>query len=712
MKPPSVATFGRALRTVVLVLGIAIGLSASISAQEEALDDVLGGIGTTAVDDSDAPGDDEGTISGQVIDGQSGLPLSDVTVIVIWPRGADGGEPRQDVVVTDIGGFYEFGALPAGTYELSFIKSGYRASTMQGFEVVAGVDNTADFPMPPSATDAVTGEVLDLEAFVVEASTVGEIMSTLELRLESDQLLNVLSAEDLSKFASSDVADALKRVAGVNIVEGQFAIIRGLEERYSSTLFNGAPVPSPDPDRQSVQLDLFPSDIVSNIEIAKSFAAESPSNSSGGSVDIATSGYPELWTAKVSVGSGYNDRAWDEFLEYQPHGGDGGFPTPIPKVTDERDVIERDISLLAGGTEEIFGREVRIVASYSEELDFSTREGTQQDFEPGFQITVPRLARPGDLALGALSLPGALWDLTQSSRVERESTYFGAGFDFDTEGNHRIDLSIFLTETTDENAERRENGRFPPNIYDNFFSRSGVDSFGSAEFEFRVAPTEWVGQPRLDASTTVRFGQLWYAPVWENRIFDRERELDLYQLNGEHDLGSLLLDGLKLSWVANMATTEQSESQFNVRYFFEPQDAESISTIPANVPIPVPVEFLSPGLFTTRNDIVFEHQRDRGRADLRPGRPRVRVRAPRHPGRQAQRWRLVRVRRARGRVPVPHRLLRRRRAARRQRLRHVLQHPGADHRGDGRADLPGNRSRSRARPDPQRRRTRDHGRGT
>ena len=95
-------------------------------------------------------------------------------------------------------------------------------------------------------------------------------------RAESDELINTLSAEEFSKFAASDVADALKFVAGVNVVEGQFAIIRGLEDRYSSTLYNSAPIPSPDPDRQSVQLDLFASDIVSNLVVAKTFGPDLP----------------------------------------------------------------------------------------------------------------------------------------------------------------------------------------------------------------------------------------------------------------------------------------------------------------------------------------------------------------------------------------------------------------------------------------------------
>ncbi|MEM7412562.1 MAG: TonB-dependent receptor [Myxococcota bacterium] len=625
MHLPSVAPFGRALRIAVLALAVAFGMAiggASTSyAQDADLEDVLGGIGQDRVDDSAEPGAGEGTISGQIFDGASGLPLGGVTIIVLWPATGDGSERRQDVVVSDDGGFYEFGALPAGTYDLDFIKSGYRASKMQGFEVVAGVDNTADFPMPPVPTDAAGGgEVLDLEAFVVEASTVGEIMAALELRLESDQLLNILSAEDLSKFAASDVADALKRVAGVNIVEGQFAIIRGLEERYSSTLFNGAPVPSPDPDRQSVQLDLFPSDIVSSLEIAKTFAPESPSNSSGGSVDIATSGYPDTWTMKVSGGGGYHDRARREFLEYQENGGGGG-PSPIGRSIDDADTNEYDVSAFLGGRQQLLGREVRLVASYSEELDFSTTVGQQQDFEPArFRDFPPSLARSGDLALGQLNLPGALWDLTQSTRQERTSWFFAGGLDLDTDGLHKVDATIFLTRSADESVERRENGRFPADIYAPLRGRSANEAV-SQELIGRVAFSEWVGQAREDASTPVGRGQLWYAPVFEGRTFDRERELDLYQLNGEHDLGEIpFLEGLSLDWAANYATTRQEETQFNVRSFFEPDDAEFIEFLPPGS-LPLRVDQLTPGQFSTRPDIVFginEIDEDQifGRADL------------------------------------------------------------------------------------------------
>lgn len=620
MVPPARASWFRRCRIAVLALGGCIGLAAGVQAQEDDLEAIFGGLGTAEQEDA-APIEDGGVIAGRVFDGETGAGIANATVILIWPTPEDSGEPRQDVQVTAGDGSYEFPPVPEGRYTISFIKAGYRASNLTDFEVAANQVKRADFPMPPvPVAPGGDGDILELDAFVVDESAVSEMMDALEIRLESDQVLDVMSAEDLSRFAASDVADALKRVAGVNIVEGQFAIIRGLEERYSSTTFNGAPVPSPDPDRQSVQLDLFPSDIVSNLEIAKTFAAASPSNSSGGSVDIATTSYPDVWTARISGGTGFHDRARDEFLAYQDDGGGGG-PTPIGKPEDGKDVLEHDVSAFLGGRQEVGGRELRLLGSYSQELDFATAEGAQQDFEPAAQVTFPpRDARPGDLALGVASLPGARWDLTRSLREERESIFVSTGFDFDRDGRHQWDASVFLTRNDDESVERRENGAFPQEIYERF-SRTRAADQGGGRYAGAVAPTEWVGLARQDASSGVRFGQMWYAPVYEGRTFERERELDLYQLNGKHDLGGFSwLEGLTLDWAANYATTEQKETQLNVRYFFEPDNVEALQELPGGS-LPLRPEQLGAGLYSTRSDIVFgineiDEEQLFGRADL------------------------------------------------------------------------------------------------
>src|SRR3972149_502120 len=58
---------------------------------------------------------------------------------------------------------------------------------------------------------------------------------------------NVLDAAAFEAAGDSKVAEGLKRVAGLNLQGGKFVYVRGLGERYSSTLLNGATLPSPEP---------------------------------------------------------------------------------------------------------------------------------------------------------------------------------------------------------------------------------------------------------------------------------------------------------------------------------------------------------------------------------------------------------------------------------------------------------------------------------
>ena len=589
----------RTLASLLVCLALAPG---AVRAQVE---DVFGDLGTADAEAELAPG--QGFIVGQVLDAASGAPVSGATVILIFPPPADGGDPRQEVAVTDAAGFYEFPPVPVGSdYQIHFVKAGYRTSKMVGFEVIEGEESKADFPLEPLATQA-AGDVLELDAFVVEASTVNEIMAALELRLESDQLLNVMSAEDLSKFAASDVADALKRVAGVNVVEGQFAVIRGLEDRYSATLFNGAPVPSPDPERQSVQLDLFPSDVVSNLAIAKTFSQDSSSNASSGSIDISTAEYPDAWTASLSAGSGFNDNAIDEFFEYDDDGADGGHPSPIGRPIDGTDTIESDYSFFLGGKHELLERELRLKFSWSREIDYKTALGTEQDREPG-QVE-EFLRDTGDLALGELSLPGAKWDFTESDRELRQTWFVGAGIDLDPAGRHRIDASFFQTRKDNQTVQDRRDGFFPDEIYapavEAIATGAEIADFGEEFLRGRVSFNEWVGNVRENTDSPPSFGvQTWFAPVFESRTFDRERNLTLYQLNGEHELGLFDLEqsDLKVTWATNYATSRQEETTFRVRYWYEPD------TLPVQLPpgdFPFAPEAFGPGRFSSRSDIVF-----------------------------------------------------------------------------------------------------------
>ncbi len=576
-----------------------------------------------------AQGATSGTISGRVYDAATGDPIEGVTVVLDFPEPPDGSTPAQEVATTGAVGDYEFGEVPTGYYGLSFIKSGYRASVIANFEVEPGQDNVADFPMPRQETTA-TGEILELGEYVVEAAVVGDLMNNLELRLESDQMVNLLSAEDLSKFAASDVADALKRVAGVNVVEGQFAIIRGLEDRYSSTLYNGAPIPSPDPDSQSVQLDLFPSDIVSNLNIGKNFTPQSPSNSAGGSINIITHDYPEELTFKFQGGTGFNERSLDEFIRL-----DKG--SPIGVKEDGKDLLESDFSGLLGGTREWKGRDVRFKIVAANEIDYETRNGkqgisqpirTNGALRPDGTFAFVRPGGSGGGATGRLDRRGPQFQLTQSTRQEQRTYYGGLGIDIDREGAHRIDGSIFYTKKKDETVQFRDNAVLPDSpqggsFYDQINAQTATRP---ADFSGRLWADHWIFEwfnPGEQNGGIASGRHAYFSPIYESRTFDRERELSVYQLNGDHDLASLV-DGLKATWAANYAETKQKETTFNARYSFNTVEnlieGEEGLTEPSVLPAQ-PSDFTGEGIYAARSDVVFgandiEENQYFGRFDL------------------------------------------------------------------------------------------------
>ncbi len=546
---------------------------------------------------SDAWAQGTGTVAGRVFDADSGDPIAAATVVLEADGDAAAGEPRQEVGTTDAEGAFRFDSLPAGSYRLSFAKSGYSGSRLEDIAVRAGQTTRADFPLPRMAAGT-ADQILELDAFVIEASTLEDGADLLELRLDADQFLNTLSAEEFSKFAASDVADALRRVAGVNVVGGQFAVIRGLEDRYNSTLYNGAPVPSPDPDRQSVQLDLFPSDIVSNLVVSKTFVPELPSNTSGGGIDVITHDYPEQFEIKISGGGGFETKAADRFLRLN----DG---SPVGTETDWQDVLESDFGGSVGGRKEFFGREFRFKGLLNQEIDYRTAEGFQESREPRLaQTRRGEVLRSGDLALGELSLSSGRFELTESERAEQRTGYAGLGFDIDESGDHRIDGSIFYTRKDEEIVQLKEHGFFPGLDYEEL-GQAAADGLVRSSFEGAATPTAWLAGVREFAETpSPSRGPAWFASFFESESFQRERDLLVYQVNGDHRVPQL--DGLHLSWAANQARTTQEELSRGARIWFEPDDLTQIPTEFPTTPESLgPGSFFagSPGIFFSQNDI-------------------------------------------------------------------------------------------------------------
>jgi TonB-dependent receptor len=144
-----------------------------------------------------------------------------------------------------------------------------------------------------------------VEEILVSGSSVTDAVDQARF---SESIVDVLSAEDFSTTGDSGVVDALSRVTGVTTVGDKYVYVRGLGERYSATLFNNASLPSPDPVRRVVPLDIFPSGVMEQLSVQKTYAPYLPADFAGGSVQLTTKAIPAERVFHFDVSTKANTR--------------------------------------------------------------------------------------------------------------------------------------------------------------------------------------------------------------------------------------------------------------------------------------------------------------------------------------------------------------------------------------------------------------------
>ena len=122
----------------------------------------------------------------------------------------------------------------------------------------------------------------------------------------SREVASVLSQADIARTGEGDIAGALQRVTGLSVVGGKFVYVRGLGERYSLALLNGLPIPSPDPLRRVVPLDLFPTSVLASSVVQKSYSVNFPGEFGGGVINLTTRAIPEEAFVQIGGSIGAN----------------------------------------------------------------------------------------------------------------------------------------------------------------------------------------------------------------------------------------------------------------------------------------------------------------------------------------------------------------------------------------------------------------------
>lgn len=134
--------------------------------------------------------------------------------------------------------------------------------------------------------------------------------SAINAERSSAIVMNAISARSIEVSPDITIANVTQRVSGVSIErsnngEAQFAIIRGMDQRYEYTLVNGLKIPSPDNKDRYVPLDIFPADIVDRLDITKSLTPDMEGDAIAGAVNMVLKQAPDDFTLSVNVGTGY-----------------------------------------------------------------------------------------------------------------------------------------------------------------------------------------------------------------------------------------------------------------------------------------------------------------------------------------------------------------------------------------------------------------------
>ncbi len=161
-----------------------------------------------------------------------------------------------------------------------------------------------------------------IEEFVIVGRIQSSAAEVMMEREESSVVADFIDTTAITRVGDTNVATALRRLPGVTLVDDKFVFVRGLGERYSTSLLNGAQIPSPDLTRNVIPLDIFPTAIVRSIAVQKGYSADMPASFSGGLIDIRTTSIPDDFQFSVELGSIYNTESTGKALGYNGGGDD------------------------------------------------------------------------------------------------------------------------------------------------------------------------------------------------------------------------------------------------------------------------------------------------------------------------------------------------------------------------------------------------------
>lgn len=323
-----------------------------------------------------------------------------------------------------------------------------------------------------------------IDEMIVSGRLRTSAQSVIEERLDQAFAADLLGDEQIARTGDSNVAAALLRVPGVTLVDDKYVYVRSLGERYSSTLLNGAAVPSPELTRNVLPLDIIPASIVGSLKIQKAYSPDLPANFGGGNIDIRTKSIPEEFVFKLGLGTGMNSESSDDGIAY-PNGGDSsGMPSAIQNALDayqggalgvesirqrggltqaQAVQVNRDLALSLDRNMEI--REKSIPLDLDASLDLGNSWHLSEDFTLGAMLALSQNSETrnkGYSEKGVSSPTQTFSETVRTTEEVRQLASVNVGVKY--QDMHQLSFNSYLISNTEDEAQIESgfNGNFDP----------------------------------------------------------------------------------------------------------------------------------------------------------------------------------------------------------------------------------------------------------
>ncbi|MFO1487238.1 MAG: TonB-dependent receptor [Verrucomicrobiota bacterium] len=462
----------------------------------------------------------------------------------------------------DPSGRFELKNVPPGNQVLRFSKSGYASAAVTDVRVLPGQTTTVNGNLRP--------EFYEMEEYEVTAEELTQ--QTEKILFERQKAVGMtdsLGSDFLSRVGAGNAAESISKVSGATIVEGKFAVIRGLNDRYVSTTLNGANIPSADPYRQSASLDLFPSQVIDRVVVAKTFTPDQPGTFTGGGIDVITKSFPDKPFLTASIGTAYNTQSSlnERFLTHSGGntdwaGMDDG-TRALPAELQGAAVPNSVPGLIGKPGSEIFLRDY----PRGLELDRQTKALGTTEFAPT-RTTAPLDHNFSMAGGGSKPLFGGPFGYFVGVSYKHDYSFYEDGIyrrywqGTNTKSDYRDSRSLSVV-----NWAGMVNLAYQP--FENhelgftfLYNQNGTDESRRLDQGFEDN----------DRSKTFRRSILYYT----------ERNLNTFQMKGEHRFPALA--DLKFNWL--VALTQTSQGEPDARFFNDSKlPGQDYSTGGAN-PIP------------------------------------------------------------------------------------------------------------------------------